>query len=178
MTTSPPLEDEGWQVIALPKRGVRRTALVSGCAHGNRIRRSGRIFRACRCAEERVPPRRKALSADDYDQRLAAALAAEFPTALCRTVRPRLLAATVFVIGSARRVGHLAVEGFAELALGLVLGPLRPRRLTIFRGVRFSHTGSLAWTGRAWLVDMAVSACLGACRTGARLAASAAPADR
>lgn len=50
-----------------------------------------------------------------------AALAAKFPTARHRTVRPRLLAAAILMIGSARRLCHLAVEGFPELALGLTL---------------------------------------------------------
>ncbi|AMC54496.1 hypothetical protein RN07_1265 [Mycobacterium tuberculosis variant bovis] len=43
------------------------------------------------------------------------------PTARHRTVRPRLLAAAILMIGSARRLCHLAVEGFPELALGLTL---------------------------------------------------------
>jgi hypothetical protein len=75
---------------------------------------------------------RKALTANPVSAR--AALTTEFPTALDRTVRPGLRAAPVLVIGSARRLRLLPVEGFAELALGLVLLPR----------VRFSHTGSLA----------------------------------
>ena len=52
---------------------------------------------------------------------LLPALSAEFATALHRTVCPRLFVATAFVIGSARRLGHLAVQGLTELALDLVL---------------------------------------------------------
>lgn len=46
-----------------------------------------------------------------------AALAAEFPTARHRTVRPRLLAAAILMIGSARRLCHLAVEASRNLRL-------------------------------------------------------------
>src|SRR5437879_10681034 len=73
-----------------------------------------------------------------------AALAAELPAALGRTVRPRLLVAAVLVVGSARRLRLLAVERFTELALGLVF---------LLR-VRFGHDGSLTRTSRAWLVDL------------------------
>jgi hypothetical protein len=87
------------------------------------------------------------------------ALAAEFPTALDWTVGPRLLTAAVLVIGSARRLRRLAVEGFTELALGVVLCVGG-----ILRRLRFGHSAQ-------------ATAFPGACRKGGRSAMSAAPAD-